>query len=713
MGIDKNLLAEIRELDRSQLKLAKEQGVATPVQKLAAKAVNLSEEKGIETSVVFLTEKKSGPALQKVLNWLGVDQKMDDQMIFGGTLAGTLALEDQLQFRMQLFHFDHYPVRIFPECHKALNIVVFDPDYQEKCANWDLAVQVLGMDPSVCLLVDLSRAKDAAPPKVPQIKAIHTKYVNLENLGGSVQQVLADDDLVKAVQIAKTLNHLHFSEYVQNLIVEDLADKQNRWQGKAMLMYKKEQQLQENATDRPGSEMGLLKSKIGGGYKQLIGFVEAKTDTLDKSAPEYRQLEEEIISFLGFVETKSSRYLNLKISDGAVRDKMQKANALLNDFCGDIIVDVNKGLKNVEGDIKARFKEWQLDPPDINTQQLDHKFTEQVLALNHAVPDKPYEKQIMSKGFGSLLMELRTPLFMLMPFMMIFALFASLVGEADEGHIDETVLFHNKRPVIAVDRLPESRENEFGWFIDELEGHNAPGKGVFEKGIEGELATEPQLAVQLIEVPQTYGNTTKTEQQLDYFYDSKAQTVYLYLNPNADRNFVIDKLYDPSLELLHIPASTRRGFGIGGLIRIISSLSDYRYIIFIGLLTLISWFVVTRKRSMDAELASSKAKESFKLNSDLRQQVDKSVKGNLLKWKAKLVEELTDRENTLLKKTERTLERNVESQRRQKLQDKKTIQKRTATLKMEKTKLSNFRSELRKLSAKYDLVQTKLKRSLR
>jgi len=710
--LDKNLLAEIGELNRSQLKLAKDQGVATSIQKLAAKVVELSEEDGIRSAVVFLTEKKCNPALQKVLDWLGVDQNLDDPMIFGGKLTGTFDLGEQL-FKMQLFHFDHYPVRIFPECHKALNIVVFDTGYRAKYPNWDLAFQVLGMNPSVCLLVDLSEASDSGFPDIPTIKSVHSKYIPIEKLGSSVHQVLAEADLVQGVQVAKTLNHLQCSEYVLGRIANDLADMEKRWQGKAMLTYKKEQQLHDKAADRPEREMGELKVKIGSGYKQLIGYAEGKIDTLDRTNPEYRKLEEEITSFLGFVETKGSRYLTLKISEGAVQDKMQKANALLSDFFGNLTEEVNKGIATVEGDIKARFRDWQLDPPDIDTPPIDQGFTQEVLGLSPALPDKPYEKQIMAKGFGSLLMELRTPLFMLMPFMMIFALFASLVGEDDTGHIDETVLFHDNRPVIAVDQLPESRDNEFGRFIDELEGHNAPGKGVFEKGIEGELATEPQLAVQLIEVPQTYGNTTKTEQQLDYFYDNKAQTVYLYLNPNADRNFVIDKLYDPDLELLTIPASTRRGFGIGGLIRILSSLSDYRYIIFTGLLALISWFVITRKRSMDAELASAKAKERAKLNSDLRQHVDKTVKGNIQRWRTKLVDELNARENTLLKKTERTLGRNVENQRRQKLQEKKSIQKRTATLKLEKTKLSNFKSELRKLRSKYDLVQTKLKRALR
>ena len=712
--VDKSLLAEIGQLNNLQFKLAKEQGVASNIQKLASKVVNLADEDGIATSVVFLTEKKSNPSILKVLSWLGINQKLDDSQIFEGKLTGTIALEEQqTTFKIQLFHFDHYPVRVFPESYRALNIIVFDSNYRAKFPNWDLAVQVLGMDPSVCLCIDISEANTVEVGQVPKIQAIHTKYIHVANFNYSVKLALVDEELLQAIQFAKILKHLEFTEYIQHLIAEDLGQMEKRWMGKAMLLYKKEQQLQERSDAQSDSELSELKLRIGKGYKNLIKFTDNKIGSLDNTAPEYRTLEEEITSFLGFLETKSSRYLILKISEGAVHDKMQKANTLLCNFFGNLVNEMNEVIVDMESDIKARFKLWQLASPDINTAPLNDHFTKELLATSLTLPDKPYEKQIMAKGIGSLLMELRTPLFMLMPFMMIFALFASLVGEADEGHINQNILFHDNRPVIAIDELPESLNHEFGRFIGKIESYNAPGKGIFEKGIEGELTTEPQLAIKLIEVPQTYGNTTKTVQKLDYFFDSKAQTMYLFLNPNADRNFVIDKLYSPELELLTIPTSTRRGFGIGGLIRIISSLSEYRYIIFIGLLSLISWFIITRKSSMDAELASTKIREQSKLNNDLKQHVDKTVKGVLQKWKTKLVAELTDRENMLLKKTERTLTRNVESQRRHKVQEKKALQKRTAALKSEKTKISNFKSEFRKVRTKHDLIQTKKKRLLR
>ncbi|MGB5437556.1 MAG: hypothetical protein WBM98_16805 [Maribacter sp.] len=711
---ESTIWSEIRQLDRLQMNLTKQLGSPMAIQNLAAKAAKLTSENNIETSVVFLTKKKSTPALQKVLKWLGIDKELDDGMIFGGKTTGTLGLGDQLLFTMQLFHFDHYPVRILPECTKSLNIVVYDLDIRKNYPNWDLALRVLGMDPSVCILIDLSdNGQKTVPTQVPRINSVLTKFINITQLNDTINEVLISQDVVQGVKVAKLLNHLRISHHLHDFIEEHLEEREKQWQGKAMITYKKELQIQNNIADRSGKELSLLKLKIDSGYKQLIRLVENKTENLDKMAPGYRQLEDEITSFLGFVENKGSRYLTLIISEGAVQDKIQKANKLLMDYFEDILSKVNKGIQDLEMEIREQFQEWQLDLPEIETLPIDSKLTNEVLSGSNSLPDKPYQKQIISKGIGSLLLELRTPLFMLMPFMMIFALFASLVGEADKGKVDETVMFHENRPAIAINRLPESRNNEFGRFINELERYNAPGKDVFEKGIEGELVTEPQLAVKSVEVPQNYGNGTKTEQRLDYFFDSQDQMVYLYLNPNADRNFVIDKLYDPGLELLTIPNSTRRGFGIGGLIRFLSGLRDYRYIIFIGLLGLISWFIITRKRSMDAELVAAKEKERFKLNSDLKQHMDKIIKLNVQKWRSKLVEELGSRENTLLKEAERALKHNIENKHMQKTQEKKILQKRTASLKIQKSKLSNFKSELHKLRIKFDQLETKFKRTLR
>ncbi|WP_010183014.1 hypothetical protein [Aquimarina agarilytica] len=498
------------------------------------------------------------------------------------------------------------------------------------------------------------------------------------------------------------------------MIEENFEMKQMQFRGKSIIVNQKLQEIQNTKSELSTKDLNFTKSRITNDFKYITKSIEESFeesfDNFDKNNSELRDLQEDILSFVGFVEIKRSKNLTLKIADGAIQNKLDKTNNILTDFLEKTNKNVNNHLAQLNLWLKNTYSVRNINIPNISISKLSTSLIRETLAVSNIFPEKVYEKQISFKNLGHLLMELRTPLFMLMPFMMVFAVFGALINSEDLGTIDESQLFYNNRPCVAITSLPVSRDNAFRKFINELNALRDPKKGVFDKEINNELVTEPQLAIKKMEVVQSFNNKIKVEETLDYLFDNKNQILYLFLRENADRSFVIEQLFDPNNKLLSIPSSNRRGFGIGGFIRALSSLHEYKYVILISLVSLIFWFVVSRKKSMDIELKTSKEREQSKLNSDLRQHIEKNIKQSLLKYNSKIIAELNTLETSITKDMERNILNIIEASKKETIKKEKVMQKRLSGLKTEKSTLTSWSSDFNKLVKKTTQLETKFKR---
>lgn len=207
--------------------------------------------------------------------------------------------------------------------------------------------------------------------------------------------------------------------------------------------------------------------------------------------------------------------------------------------------------------------------------------------------EKLYEKQITKKLIGQLLMGLRTPIFLLFPFIIIASIFGSLNNGKDVGQVDDTILFYKNRPCIAITDLPQSLDGEFRKFIQNVD--DSREKGFFDKEIRDELVVEPQLAVINNSIHKA-NNRQIIIEELDYFFDDRKHIIYLFLTENADRQLVNNQLFNPSLGLLNIQSKSSRNTGISGLFNALSGLKGYRFFIICGFLSLVTLFIVIRKK---------------------------------------------------------------------------------------------------------------------
>jgi len=689
--VEKSLQKELMQCHKLLASLAHQQEASTGIIELIDKEPSLAQSNEINASVIFLTDKKASPNIIKALQWVGIRKELNEKLIFNGASKGVIGFNSGMRLRIHLFHFDHFPKRQLGDLKPALYIVVYDPAFLKSYGNTNIALEVLGLYPGVVFSMNVSETDENAEQLFSKIPADHTAYFNVNTLKQGLNKELEPINRIKVLQRIAIRNEFQTLKTIYELLCQDQTIREDELKGKSILFFKKQLGLRKSSTKLSGRETSELKSILDKECKQLLKSVDEKIENFEKEEPRYKALQEEITSFLGFVESKGGRYISMEISDGAVKDKVGKNQALLQEFFDQKIDHANEELHGIEEKLKTSLTASKLNVAAISLPKISKTFTKEILESANVLPNRSFEKQVTSKGIGSLLMELRTPLFMLMPFMMIFALFGALVGGEDKGTIDETVFFYNSRPCVAINSLPEARAGSYSSLINDIKAARDPRKGIFDKEISEELLTEPQLAVVKTEKKASFGNKTKVEETLDFYFDSKNGIIYLYLVEHGDREFVIEQLFEPANKLLAVADTTRRGFGLGGLIRSLSGLTEYRFLILFGLVGLVLWFVTTRKNSMDSELLTAKNREKQKLNNDLKQVVDKK--------------------NQLLHNIERLMERHTAKLQQEKVNAEKIVQKKGAALKTEKTQLASLKTDHRKVKLKLEQLEQKIKRS--
>jgi len=208
-------------------------------------------------------------------------------------------------------------------------------------------------------------------------------------------------------------------------------------------------------------------------------------------------------------------------------------------------------------------------------------------------------------------------------------------------------------------------------------------------------------------------NRQQVIETLDYEFDNRQATLYLFLTENADRQFVINKLFDPAMGLLDIQSgSGGRMMGMSGLARAMSGLSDYRYFIIGGLLSLITWFIITRKKSMSNEFKEARLKEQKRLKLDFKMDMERAIQQSNNKWKARLNDYTNEYQNALVQFIENGFYKGIDNLKEQKIQETDIIQKRSNHIKTERRNIVSLQSDQQRNASKLASLQGKLKRQL-
>lgn len=650
--------------------------------------------------IILLTEKTLNPGIDNFFDWLTVNEAFNKDQLFETTQ--TVQFKN---FETKIYHIDNCAPRKIEAALPVIKIIFVDARFLE--TEDEKAIQsILNFKDAVCIYV----CNEQLPEVVEWSKTKpNGVFINLsEEATTTFSEVINDETLTSKFPLIRVSHYINYLHQVNELISVDLKNKANLLFGKSILNYQK-QLLNDRKSEVISSKQGgQFKTLINQKTKTIIKEIEVELEQVEANDEAIASLRKDIINFVGFKETKGNRNITIKIPPTAIEHFSKSMQTALGNFYEAKLNYTKKLFENMETDIRKDLQVKHIDLPKFKeTPQATEKLKKPNAEFTF---EKPYEKQITKKGIGQLLMDLRTPIFMLMPFMMIAGVLGSLMGSKDVGQIDEATLSYQNRPCIVINQLPKHYDGEFRVFINNVD--NKRTKGILNKAIKDELATEPQLAIvnTVIEKGNGRQQVIKT---LDYEYDSMQASLYLFLTENADREFVIDKLFDSSLSLLNIQSgSGGRMMGLSGLARAMSGLRDYRVFIFGGLLSLVTWFIITRKKSMSNELKEDREKEQKRLKLDFKMDLERAVQQSNGKWKSKLNDYLSQYQNTFVQFVESSFYNGVDNLKEQKIQETNITQKRISHIKTERRNTMALQSDQQRNASKLLSLQGKLKRQI-
>ncbi len=702
---------EINEIKSSVVELSNRLMMSDGVKTLANQELNLENLSHFTSTFIFFTEKKETPIIEKIIRDIGVTDQLNYADLFQGKIRGSLTFGNGIQCSLKFFHCDHFPLVSNLDLSHIVKVIVYDKTYVSKFRNWQLVVDVLEEDPAVLIFVELDRNGEEER-FIPKINCVQSVYYDANTLKGSVFSCLWQEGFYKFIQLTSLKKYVVHARRMESLLLENFESQFQYFKGRSILLAKEGDQSKASLEEFSSIDLTLFKAKISEESKKIAKLMQERLKGFDNQNEGFQSLKQEVNAFLGFVETKKNKAMAISISEGAVKDKVDKAVGVVTPFFQDIITGVREHYINLGEKFQEMFEKKKLGSLQVPEFAFSSKELEEIVSGIAPIPGKTYEQSTNFKGVGTLLTELRKPLYMLMPLMMVFALFGALTKSEDKGSIDESKLFCGDKPCIAIDGLPQQRNGGFLKFINDVEELRKSDKGIFNKELSGEMVMEPQLAVKEISRKKSPSGKIEIVETVDYYFDKKSKVLYLHLNENSDRKFVIDHLFNPANKLLRYKDSSRGGgFGISGIIKVLSSLKEYRFLIIFGLSVLIIWFVITRKKGMDSEFQSSKTKDQQKLNGDLLLHIDKSVKQSIQKFQVSIMAHIRECQSDFLEAVEVSSYKKIRDEKSKRETHFTMIQQKIHNLRTEKMEFSRKKKILAKLDTRIHTLQTKIDRS--
>ena len=384
-----------------------------------------------------------------------------------------------------------------------------------------------------------------------------------------------------------------------------------------------------------------LKAELTKKFRSINTLIDERTQELEQENPDsfLTRIKEDISKMDNFSEEEQVRNVMYKIPKGALDRYSNQVQFKLKSSFDSTLFEIKRSLDEINEIVFSSFKELVKKQPLLLSKSLPSELTQEVLN-QHIQYSRSYEKSITKKGIQNLLMEIRTPLFMLMPLMMFFGLFGAIFQENDEGEILNDKTTHNGKNAVVITKLP-SKYTSPELFITKL--YSGSIKTKFTKSEAGKSKLQLGQIEKKILLP--YGTKSKIEYRPDYSKESG--NLIVYLPADADRDFVINALLNPANGLLVIPGRAGGPGGYSAIPKFLNKLGNKRYLLVGGLFVLLIWFIIKKQREFKTEKMEIRDREKKNMKQNLRQDMERMVRGSTSKWKSRVSDYVNERQANL------------------------------------------------------------------
>jgi hypothetical protein len=453
-------------------------------------------------------------------------------------------------------------------------------------------------------------------------------------------------------------------------------------------------EIQINDIRLLSKQQSVLKSKLSRSFKALTQELDQKTeDYFGITNPQMKELRSKVENFNGFKTIDLGKNTVLQMSDGFQDAIYKELEENTIDHIEKQITEsiaatslIRKELDNALYSIEVNHKLSVEEPINKNT----------ITRIIEAVPkgQKELERSFAKKGLNQLFTELRAPIFMLMPILMLFMIFKPVLGIFTKinkkDYIDRSITESNGMPAIKIIGHPRyDKINEIYETLNDDITNDINNKQ--------DLASSPfyikgKLVIQHDETKE------KNKSVLIPVIKLEEDGVLVLLE--TDRDEVLGKFEETYLTEAKKKASSSSA-GIGVVIKFIQSLPGAEYILFL-LMFVVGYFINKKLKEFNKEEAveSTDSKKTIKIN--LQNDLDRYISSIQMKWKTTQDNWLRNLQDTFQAEMENSINLKIDAENKNTQELKVLFDKRIKIFKENEKELNDYQNELKKL--KQDLL---------
>lgn len=646
-----------------------------------------------------------GHAFERIEKGLDRHINNDEVIKVVEDLRSAIVIND---IKIMLLHYGDCPYREGDRYERlSADVIAHDirqlpEDIEDRCAEVDMIVYALFDNPEQLDPETKSRIKELSrtqPNACLAMTDAHKRACNSLVVVRRQRAVVVEDRRRDLASIMKKINEeTPLSTFVlakrgsnihDQIDLLDFAVKETSQNAAAKSIINTGEFLEMQIADlrKLSKQLSVLKSKLQRSFKQINHEIEQQNNEFFGHASEVnKSVRGKIEAFKGFREEELGKNVIVRITDGFVTEVYDEIEESASQHLRqqiDLSLDRIKALRR---ELDQALRSIEIDVRINPEESLDEKAIQRVF---EATPrgNKELERSFGKKGMYALFMELRTPMFMLMPLIMLVMLFKPVLGVfqkiGQEDVIDRAVTAIDGSPTIKVvahpraEKIPEIYDLLYTEIEADINGRDLGDSPFTVKG---------DLRIRVNTVQE--GNKSRNEPVIK----QDADAVYVMLE--SDRDEIVRRFEEEYLSVAKKRGSS--GTGMGAIFKMIGNIPHSEYVL-LGLLGLIVYYVRVKMREFDKEVEvdSGDAKKTIKNN--FTGDVDRYISTLSSKWKSLQDHWLRSTQERFVAELENSINRKIDGETKKVQELKVLYDKRSKRFKETEKELRDYQNELKKL----------------
>jgi hypothetical protein len=603
----------------------------------------------LRIEIVFLSNfEENWSKYESFFNWLAIDNCVLELMNSKSGLIQRKITNNDFLIDLDLIHFRNLPIRKIGYKRPHLQLLLVDewflllPDYQD-------VFEYVTIDRPLLVLSNLTEEA-----KIKDVKfQLYKKAINVSTINHADSNNLFSYIEQKGILDYKKSVHLH-NLHVQfghfyTLIEQYLLVKKNALESRVILSQQQLIQYKSDSKSLTSQDYSKLKVKIQKAVKRAIKRVEEESEQLVKHSSKIQIEINKSIEELPNVQIEEGvKYNTLKVKESYLDKINSDVVDKLSKSVYSLFTQSNQSIINLENEVKAELNSLSISNPIVVKKSFGQRDIKNAIDDEINSKEKKYEKQVMRKGFYHLLTEIRMPLFMMMPMMMIGGILYALIVGREQGEFHFEEVGGQKYLVITelieerFKYIPEIYKNELN---REYKSWITPGEGkpLFVIYKDEKVSTKfrsvykVKLDINLKDEEQRKASNTPKIIRIPLFDPEYEAHIRKKLKSNE---------YNASL------VSKKSTVGGGGMTGFINPLIDYNKIALPIIALLLTWFVTKKRKEFKLEQVETENKGKSELKNLVKQDYQRILKQSSKESSNGIIGYLIDFQNNFLQNIE-------------------------------------------------------------